>query len=249
MTQLEIAIMNKQIRTILMLAGVLAIAGVLIAGNAGAEENREIRVTGIGEVLAQPDMATISLGVVSEAETAGDALARNSDIMAKLVASLKADGIASRDLQTSGFSVQPNFVYPDRNRGETGEPRITGYTVRNMLSVRVRDLARTGEFLDRMVSLGSNSVNNISFSVADPGPVEDSARQAAVTDARARAELYAAAAGLKLGRIVLISEPQAVSRPPVNIRARASLEAASAVPVQAGELTFRAQVNIVWEIE
>ncbi len=241
--------MNKQIRTILMLAGMLAAAGLLIAGNAEAEETREIRVTGIGEVLAQPDMATISLGVVSEAETAGDALAQNSDIMEKLVASLKADGIASRDLQTSGFSVQPNFVYPDRNRGETGEPRITGYMVRNMLSVRVRDLARTGEFLDRMVSLGSNSVNNISFSVADPGPVEDSARQAAVTDARARAELYAAAAGLKLGRIMLISEPQADSRPPVNIRARASLEAASAVPVEAGELAFGAQVNIVWEIE
>ena len=220
-----------------MLAGALAItammAGMLVAAGAraGDDEKRQIRVTGIGEVLAEPDMATISLGVVSEAKTAGDALARNSDAMAKIVASLKADGIASRDLQTSGFSVQPKFVYPDRNRGETGEPRIVGYTVRNMLSVRVRDLARTGEMLDRMVSLGSNSVSNISFSVADPGPVEDSARQAAVTDARARAELYAAAAGLKLGDIVLISEPRAGTPPPVNIRARASLEAASPVPV------------------
>jgi uncharacterized protein YggE len=118
-----------------------------------------------------------------------------------------------------------------------------------MLSVRVRDLARTGEILDRMVSLGSNSVNGISFGVADPGPFEDRARQAAVADARARAELYAASAGLKLGEIVLISEPQPASRAPMNIRARTAMESASAVPVQAGELAFRAQINIVWEIE
>jgi len=241
--------MKSIISIVLIVAWLFAPA--LTSGPARADEpgQRQIRVTGVGEVLAKPDMATVSLGVVSESKTAGAALQHNSDAMAEIIAAMKAEGIAARDLQTSGFSIQPKYHYPDRNRGETGEPRIVGYTIRNMLTVRIRDLAMTGALLDRMVMLGSNSVNGITFGVAEPGPLEKDARRAAVADARARAELYAATAGVELGDIILIAEPRARSPAPVAFNARAASPIAeSAVPVEAGELTFRARIDIVWEI-
>ena len=242
--------MNRQFRTVSVLAGLLGLAAVLVIGDARAagNETRELRVTGVGEVLAEPDMATISLRVVSEAETAAAALKQNSQTVAEIIAALKDGDIAARDMQTSNFSIQPKIVYPERTRTETGEPRIVGYTVSNTLSVRIRDLASTGTVLDKMVTLGSNTVSGIQFGVSDPNPVEDRARKAAIADARARAELYAAAAKVKLGRIILISESGAQVPGPGPDARTTMREQAMAVPVEAGDLAFRSSINVVWEI-
>jgi hypothetical protein len=241
---------NRQFRTLSVLAGLLGLAALLVISDARAAGNepRELRVTGVGEVLAEPDMATISLGVVSEAETAAAALKQNSRTVAEIIAALKDGDIASRDMQTSNFSIQPKIIYPERTRTETGEPRIVGYTVSNTLSVRIRDLASTGTVLDKMVTLGSNTVSGIQFGVSDPNPVEDRARKAAIADARARAELYAAAAKVKLGRIILISESGAQAPGPGPYARTTMREQAMAVPVEAGELAFRSSINVVWEI-
>ena len=210
---------------------------------------RQLRVTGTGEVFAEPDMATVTLGVVSEAETAADALAQNSETMSEIIAALKAARIAARDLATSNFSIQPKFIYPDKTRGDQGEPRIVGYTVRNSLTVRIRELARTGEILDAMVSLGSNAISGVSFGLDDTGPVMERARGQAVADARARAELYADAAGVALGDILLITEPQSRGPGPAPYARTTSIQAeARPVPVEGGELTFSASLDVVWEI-
>lgn len=242
--------MKTQFRALLAIAGVLGLAALLIAGDARAagDDTRRLRVTGVGEVLTEPDMATVTLGVISEAETAAEALEQNSQTVTGIIDALKAENIAARDIQTSNFSIQPKIVYPKSSRTETGEPRIVGYTVNNTLSVRIRDLGATGAILDSMVTLGSNTVSGIRFGVADPAPVEDRARKAAVADARARAELYAEAAGVKLGDIMLISESSTISPGPGPVLRTTMREQAMPVPVEGGELTFRSNIDIVWEL-
>src|SRR5690606_39335868 len=128
--------------------------------------------------------------------TAREALDANTAAMAELIEALKASGIEARDIQTSGFSVNPNYVYTDA-RDENGyslPPRINGYQVSNTVTVTVRDLDALGSILDKSVTVGANTVNGVSFAVADPAALYDQDRHAHVADARAKAELHAPAA-------------------------------------------------------
>src|SRR5690606_7397850 len=116
------------------------------------------------------DMATIMSGVTTQGATAREALDANTAAMSELIAALKDAGIEARDIQTSGFSVNPNYVYSDA-RDELGysmPPKINGYQVANSVTVVVRDLADLGSILDQSVTVGANTVNGVSFSVADP---------------------------------------------------------------------------------
>lgn len=203
----------------------------------------QITVTGEGVVQAVPDLATIALGVTTQGATAAEAMDANSAALAKVIARLKAAGIEDRDLQTQNLSLNPNWsaTTPDGSAQV-----ITGYTANNMLSVRVRDLAKLGAVLDAAVGDGANTLNGLSFDLAQPRPAEDAARKAATEDARARAELLAAAAGVKLGRVLSISESQSYGGPmPVAYKA----DAAMAVPVQAGEVGVQASVTITYELQ
>ncbi len=242
------------IAKILAVLGALALAG-LSANAAVAQEDepkpRLMSLTGQGKITAAPDMAVLSLGVVSQDKTARQALFANSRAMAALVDAMKKSGIEAKDLQTSGFTVSPVYSRPRRSQGDRPPPpEIVGYSVRNMLSVRIRKLDTVGEILDTAVSLGSNTISGLSFTVAEPKPLHDAARQAAMADALQKATLYAEAAGVTLGAIQSISEGGVVLPPPIVPMARAQAEVAfdAAVPVEAGELTFRAQVSVVWEI-
>src|SRR5690606_36041629 len=129
--------------------------------------------------------------------TAREALDANTAAMAELIAALKAEGIEARDIQTSGFSVNPNYVYSDARdeHGYTLPPKINGYQVSNTVSVAVRDLGELGSILDKSVTVGANTINGVSFSVADPSELYNEARRAAFADARDKAALYANAAG------------------------------------------------------
>lgn len=234
--------------TLVALAAVLALG----AGSAPAQEARQqqphLSVVGEGEVHAAPDMAVLTLGVVTEAETAREALDANSAAMREIAAALREAGIEARDLQTSGFSVQPKFTQPQPRR-EAEAPEIAGYIVRNNLTVRIRDIAEAGGLLDRAVTLGSNYVTGIGFTVADPKPLENEARRRAVADARGKAELYAEAADVALGRVLAIDEREEQYGPRPMMARSMTMEAADAVPVEAGELTFRAQVRVDWALE
>jgi uncharacterized protein YggE len=210
-----------------------------------------ILVTGEGSVDLAPDMATLSLSVVREAETATAALEANSTAMGEVLAAMKAENIEARDLQTSGFSIQPKYVYPPRSsKGEPEPPRIVGYTVRNSLAVRVRDIARVGAILDKSIALGVNEGGNIAFGNDDPSAALTEARVLAMQDAMGKAGTLAKAAGVEVGSILEISEQSFSPRPVPMARAEMSMvRSAEAVPVATGENTYRVRVNVSFAIE
>ena len=211
-----------------------------------------ISIEGRGEVLAAPDTAFVTSGVTTQGATAREALDANTVAMNELLATLKAAGIEARDVQTSGFSVSPNYVYSDARdaNGYTLPPKINGYQVYNTVNVRVRELAALGSVLDKAVTVGANTINGISFSVADPSKLYDDARKAAFADAKAKATLYAGVAATDLGDIRSITEAQSYGQPePYMMKTMAQDAAASApVPVEGGELTFVISVQVTWEL-
>jgi uncharacterized protein YggE len=208
-----------------------------------------MQLTGHGEVMAAPDTAYVTSGVTSQAGTAKDALAANTTDMAQLIAALKAAGIDSKDIQTSGFSVNPNYVYDQNNTNQP--PKIVGYTVTNQVTIHVRNLTQLGTILDQSVQVGANTINGINFAVDDPSDLYAQARKAAFADAKAKAELYADAAGVGLGDIQIINEQQGNYQPPQPMLYKATALAAdrsAPVPVEVGQLTFSIDVNVNWEI-
>lgn len=217
---------------------------------AHAEEPALISITGIGEVTAAPDTAFINSGVTTQGATAREALDANTKAMNDLLATLTEAGIEARDVQTSGFSVNPNYVYSDA-RDENGyqlPPKINGYQVFNTVMVRVRDLEKLGTILDKQVTVGANTINGITFSVADPSKLYDEARKAAFADAQEKAELYAAAAGEELGLLKSITESQGYSEPQPYMMKAMDAAASSPVPVATGELSFQINVQVSWTI-
>jgi uncharacterized protein len=206
---------------------------------------RLLTVGGDGEVKAKPDQAVLTAGVVSQAKTAADALAANSRKMNQVFATLKRFGIPDKSIQTSDFSVSPQ--YPDYNSKEPR--RITGYEVSNTVTVTVDDLDRLGPALDALVASGANSLGGIGFSVRDEKPLEAAAREAAVKDAIAKAEALARAAGVTLGPIVSINEGEVPAPMPMRrMMAAAPMAAAAPPPVAAGEESVTANVTVTWEI-
>lgn len=213
-----------------------------------------LQITGHGEVVAAPDTAYVTSGVTSQGVTAKEALDANSTDMTALIAALKAAGIDPKDIQTSGFSVYPNYVYTDARdaNGYTLPPKINGYMVTNNVTVRVRDLDVLGSVLDQAVTVGANTINGVTFAVADPSDLLDEARKQAFADAQHKADLYAAAASLELGAISLVSEQVGYAPPPQPYVMREQALAAptdKAVPVEAGQLTFTIDVNVNWDID
>jgi uncharacterized protein YggE len=207
-----------------------------------------LRVTGEGRAAVAPDMAMLTLAVTRMADTADAALAANNTALRDVLAALKEDGIAERDVQTSEFSIFPRYSQPDPNRqGNTEAPKIEGYQVTNGLTVRVRDLQKLGAILDRSVKLGVNQGGQISFTNADTAKVTDEARRNAVADAMAKAKTLADAAGVPLGAIVSIEENS--QRPePMPMMRMAMAKEADGVPVAGGENTYTVAVEMRFEI-
>ena len=207
-----------------------------------AEGPPTISVTGEGVVEAAPDIATISLGVTTEAPTAAAAMAAHSAALAAVLDRLRAAGVADRDLQTSNLTLNPNWVGYDSGKA----PKISAYTASNMLTVRVRALASLGTVLDSAITDGANTLNGVTFGVAEPRPALDEARKKAVADAIARATLLVGAAGAKLGPILSITESSDFA--PMPVFAMES-DAAKSVPVAGGEVGLTASVTVVFEIK
>jgi uncharacterized protein YggE len=158
-------------------------------------------VSAEGRTTRVPDLATIRAGVVSQAPTAAAALADNAQRMARVVAALKRAGIADRDLATANVGLSPQYRYT-----EGQSPAITGYQATNTISIRFRDVAKAGGVLDTLVAQGANQIDGPNLSIDKPEAALDEARTDAVKRARARADLYAAAAGMKVARVISIAE-------------------------------------------
>lgn len=236
----------------LVAALVLLSCGALAkASDSGNEPYPRILVTGQGSVDVAPDMAVLVLTVTREADTARAALTANSTAMNDVLEAMQAQGIAPRDLQTSRFSISPKYVHtPRKSSGEVEPPRLVGYTVRNSLSVRVRDISKVGQVLDKSVTLGVNEGGSILFTNDDPSAAMTQARTRAVHEAMVKANTLAAAAGVKAGKVLEISEQSFNPRPMPMARAEMSMaRAADAVPVATGENTYQVTVNVSFAIE
>ncbi|NWG70186.1 MAG: SIMPL domain-containing protein [Parvularculaceae bacterium] len=221
-------------------------APVAMADAPGAAASRTIVVNGLGEAAGAPDMAVLSVGVDAQAPTAAQALKENSAKMNATIAKLKARGVADKDMQTQNLSISPLYKY---DAPGSAPPRIIGYQATNTLSVKLRDLAAAGSVIDDAVAKGANNLGGIAFTFADPRPLMDKARTAAVEDARRKAELLAKAAGVGLGPVLQITDGYAAAPAPVPmLRMEAAAADAKSTPIAAGESTISATVTIVYEI-
>lgn len=224
----------------------LQLAAVPAFAQGGAEPaatKGRIAVSAEGRIDTPPDMATITMGVTTRGDTAAAALSANSAQLAAVLQRLRAAGIAERDLQTSGLNLGPQMDYSRDGK----PPRILGYEASNMLTVRVRDLAALGTILDQAVGDGANAFHGLAFALSDPEPALDAARVRAVHEARRKAEMMAEAAGVKLGRILAISEGGGMADPMPKMRGGMAM-AAEAVPVAGGEVSYAVSVDVTWEL-
>nr|WP_255696977.1 SIMPL domain-containing protein [Sandaracinobacteroides sayramensis] len=203
-----------------------------------------LTLTATSEVQAAPDIASIGAGVVTQAAEAQAALAANSEKMVRVVAALKKAGIAERDIQTSGLNLQPQFRY-EQNQ----PPALTGFQASNRVQVTLRDVRSAGKVIDALVKEGANQIDGPDFRVDNPEPLLDRARTQAVQKARARAELYAAAAGLSVKRITAINEGFSQPAPmPKGRMVAMEARADAAPPVAPGEVGLSATVTMEFEL-
>ena len=198
-----------------------------------------------GEVKRVPDVAVIGAGVVTQAGNAASAMRDNAARMTRVIAALRAAGIAEKDIATSSISLSPQYRY-----AENQAPVITGYQASNQVTVRFRDVGKSGAVLDALVKEGANQINGPSLVIDQPQAALDEARVAAVKAARARAELYAAATGMKVKRIVSISESEDnPGRPMPMMMARMADQAEAKTEVLPGEQAVGVNLSVVFELQ
>lgn len=235
-------------------APVLALALALVLPFAAAPPARAqeapgpatLTVSAEGVSRRAPDMASLSLGVITEAPTAGEALRLNAERMTRVMAALRKAGLAERDIQTSGLSISPQYDYPNGQ-----PPALRGYQAANQVTATVRDLARLGPVLDASVGAGANSAGQVSFGLADPLAAENAAREAAVKALKAKADLYARATGHAGVRLTALSEGGFAPQPRPMMKAyamAAPMAEAAPTPVAPGELNLSITVSGVFEL-
>ena len=204
-----------------------------------------LSVSASAEASRVPDVATISAGVVTQAVDGNAAMRQNAEQMARVMTAIKAAGIAEKDIQTSGINLSPQYRYV-----ENEAPKITGFQASNTVNLKVRDIARLGKVLDALAAQGSNQINGPSFEIDQPEPVYDEARLAALKKAQGRAETYATSLGLRVRRIVSISEGNGGGfRPMPMMMAQAkSMDRAESTSVSPGETTLTVNLDVVFEL-
>lgn len=225
-------------------AGLFAAQAQAQTQAAGAEQPRQISVTGTGRVDMAPDMATVRIGVTHQDEAAAVAMQQTSDAVMAMLERLTALEVAARDVQTSGLSLNP--VWRDRPAAD-GQPAPWGFEASNVVTLRLRDLAQLGAVLDALIADGANRLDGVSFALQEPEAAQDEARRLAVADARRKAQLYAEAAGVELGQLVSLSETGAASPRPMMLEMSAMR--ADSVPVAAGEVGLSATVQMVFALQ
>ena len=220
-----------------------AILAMAVAPAAVAQEDKgRITITGTASIDADPDLATVFAGVESVAPTAREALTANSQRMDAVFQAIRGLGIEERDVGTSNFDISQNWRH-----GPNGS-QPDGYRVANQVTLRLRDVSRVGDVLDALTSAGINNAGNIRFEVENADELLDGARREAVQKARSRAELYAAAAGVRLGKVVAINEGSFTPMPQPQFAAMEA-RAAGAPPIAPGQQTLSVSVTVTWALE
>ena len=227
-------------------ATVLALALVLPTSTASAEEAPTLTMNGIGVARIAPDVAEITLGVVTEAKDAAKAHADNAAQATRVQNAVKALGIAERDIQTTRYDFSPVYDVKDNGRSVT-----TGYTVTNSVVVKVRNLDNVGKVIDAALANGANCVDSLEFSASDPSAAKNAALADAARDARNKADAVAKALGVRIVRILNVYADAQPYNTPRNFMPMMMAKEAydAATPISAGELSFDASVNIAYVIE
>lgn len=238
-----------------LMAGALACALFLPLTSAQAQEARPLphppqvlEITVQENVSASPELAHIGAGVMTTSRTAAEAMQENAKRMTAVYDTLRKAGIADKDMQTAGISLNAQYDYSSSRGGD--QPRLTGYQATNTVNIVVRDLATLGKTLDAVVASGANQINGPSFDVKDREAHLDKARATAVANARSRAEIYAKAAGLKLRKIVSITEQPPHGGPVMPMMRAMSMDGGGAAqtPVAAGSLDIGLSALIRFEL-
>mgnify|MGYP001791025286 CR=1 FL=1 len=202
-----------------------------------------LSITAEGSVNREPDIAFLNAGVQTQGETAQAAMSANATAMNGVFDALAAANVDRKDMQTSNFSLQPQYDYSNRSNGQP--PRLTGYQASNQLTVRVRDLDSLGQTMDALVGAGGNTFSGLRFALEDDRAAKNAARDIAMKEAISRAELYAAASGYEVARIVTLSESGGYSPQPMAMMARS---AESSTPIASGEVGYSVSVNVTFEL-
>jgi len=236
------------------LFAVLALAAIpMAAGMAQAQTvpvqvpvmtGTRLDVSATGEVTRVPDIAIISAGVQTLQPTATAAIEENAARMERVRAALKRAGIEDRDIQTSSINLNPEYQY-DQNR----PPRLTGYRATNTVNVKFRDLKRTGAILDALVAEGANQINGPSLTIDKPEAALDEARTKAIANGRARADLYASALGMRVVRLISVSEGGGYNVPPPMPMMAQMAERGAAADSKIDPGTQQLQVNVSMSFE
>lgn len=224
----------------------LGLIGSGLASMASAQEKRferTVTVAATGSVSVEPDMAYVTSGVASEADTAREALQRNNAAMKAVIDGLKAAGIDAKDIQTASFNIEPRYEHAKDGRA----PKVTGYRVVNQMRIAVRDLTKLGELLDKAVSLGANQASGVSFEVSAAETLKDEARKQAMANALRRARLFAEAAGASVGEVLTIAEDVFAPPPRPYASGRVAMSA-DAVPIERGSQALEVRVQVTWAL-
>jgi len=232
------------------LSTAVLVAGTALSGAAWADTPATVPIVGTrleisadGMVTRPPDIATLSAGVVTQSSSAASAMADNAKRMAAAIAALRHAGVADKDIRTASLSLQPQYRYADNQ-----PPAVTGYQASNQLTITFHDIARTGPILDSLVAQGVNQINGPDFALQHPEAALDEARAQAIQAARARAEIYAKAAGLGVKRIVAISEAGGYS-PPQAPRVFMMAREKAATDLQPGEEKIGVTLQVTFELQ
>lgn len=217
------------------------LAALVVALTAAVSAQASVTVNGSGQIIVKPDVAHVSVGVNTNGKTAASASEANNAAMKALFDRLKQLGLSDRDVQSISYHVGPLY-----RTLKDGTRELIGYEVRHLLRVTVQKIDDTGKVVDELVQAGANDVQNVTFAVKDNEKLMDEARRKAVADARRKAELYAAAAGAQLGKVVSISELGAYA--PV-FRSFAREEMIPGVPFATGEQPVSVNVTVVFELQ
>jgi uncharacterized protein YggE len=209
-------------------------------------QGTRLDVSATGEITRVPDVAIISTGVVTRAATATGAISQNATRMERVRAALRKAGIEDKDIQTSSISLNPDYAYVERQ-----PPRLTGYQASNQVSVRFRDIRKTGEILDALVAEGANQINGPTLTIDKPEAALDEARLKALANGRARAELYARGLGMRVTRLLSVSESGGYAAPPpMPMYARAEMAAQDAkTSIDPGEQKVSVSVAMSFELQ
>jgi uncharacterized protein len=205
-----------------------------------------VRVSASATAEVKPDVAHIMIGVVSERKTATEAAAENARAAQTMIEQIKALGIAERDVRTLGITLVP--IYSDeRDPPGRGRRTITGYTARNSVELRVREIDKVGTIARALIDKGANLFGGVHFTVSDAEQRMEALRVTAIKDAAAKAKTYADALGLRLGRVLEIEPEQQAPERGATMRAQAA-DSGAAIPVEPGVQTLSARVTVTWEL-